>query len=511
MEGTGYVVGADAWTHEPLLINQGSNNTDSSLSGAGRVLSGAAPSSSSSVVSGAEWKAMEEHDNMGLFPLRKAFLEASCERLFAPLQHLFPEAVSVDEHGNTTSVLPTLPSRYDVAKLDICIREELSYADPREGGGDLGMTSMISDNIVDMVARFAISARGATSGAGENAYLHHDGSCTEALLHDQKLMNTLNTVSTFLKNAPDKTFVIPYRPAVSPQHEEASRLCQIALQPALEEIDSVVKKKILVPLCRALNFRISSAIAKIHRGIYLETMPDDEQNNISSGITFVQSQLSPLYEQITSQHLSKLPAEYAGIVSRIVASYSIYTFVSNVSLVRPLGEMGRLRITQDLADIELGLEQLVVKGGGSITLAQIDRGRAYAELRAIRQMLFWTGLDDKNATPDLICKRLLRENWIKDVRPSTIFHFLFSFAPNLLSSPHHSKRLSPEDYVKTLVNYNGSFDDCETSAWMTTMACCDAYMQRESVDGAVTHGDGDKRVAAILMLLGPELLRRRRQ
>jgi len=509
MEGGGFIVGADAWTHEPHLIDDGTHDVDPSVHGVGRILTGVAPSSSSSVISGAEWKAMEDYEDMGLFPLRRAFLEASCERLFAPLQYLFPPAVSVDDHGNTTPILPTLPTRYDIGKLDVCIREELSYADPREGGGDLGMTSMISDNIVNMVARFAISARDAISGAGEQDYLHQDGSCSQALMHDQKLMTTLNTLSTFLKNAPDKTFVIPYRPAVSPQHEEASRLCQIALQPALQEIDGLVKKMILVPLCRALNNRISSAIANMHRGIYLENAMQDPMD-ASAGGSFVQSQLNSLYDQIANQHLSKLPTEYAGIVSRIVASYSIYTFVSNISLVRPLGEMGRLRITQDLADFELALEQLVVKGGGTITLAQIDRGRAYAELRSIRQMLFWTGFENENATSAFVCKNLLRENWIKDVRPSTIFHFLLTFAPNLLSSPHHSKRMSPEEYVKTLVNYNGSFDDNETSAWMTMMACCDAYQQRESVDGG-SHADGDKRVASVLMLLGPELLRRRRQ
>ena len=509
-EGGGATIGADSWTHEPLLTDDDSAEVDSHLPGIGRIISGAAASSSSSVIQGSEWKALEGYGNIGLFPLRKSFLEASCERLFAPLQYLFQEAVPIDDLDITTSLLRTLPSRYDIAKLDTSIREELSYADPREGGGDLGMTTMISENIVSMVARFAISARDATSGAGENGYLHNDGSPTEALIHDQNLMSVLDTLSTYLKNAPDKTFVTPYRPAVSPQHEEASRMCQIALQPALLEIDSLVKKMILVPLCRALNSRISSVIAKIHRGIYMET--NNEYDIMGDSIGFVQNHLNPLYEQIASQHLSKLPSEYAGIVSRIVASYSIYTFASNISLVRPLGETGRLRITQDLADFELILEQLVFKGGATTTLSQVDRGRAYAELRAIRQMLFWSGFDEKKASPGFISKNLLRENWIKDVRPSTILNFLFSFAPNLLSSPHHYKRMSAEDYVKTIVNYNGSFSDCETTAWMNVMACCDSFQQRESVDGSNdTNGDGDKRVTGVLMLLGPELLRRRRQ
>jgi hypothetical protein len=141
-----------------------------------------------------------------------------------------------------------------------------------------------------------------------------------------------------------------------------------------------------------------------------------------------------------------------------------------------------------------------------MTLSQIEMGKPYAELRAVRQMFYWTGLDDKSVGASTVAKSMLREVWVKDVRPSTVFHFLFSFAPDLLSSPHHSKRMRPEDYVSNLVMLDGSIDEGEVSAWMTTMACCDSYQQRESVVGM----DGDRRVAAILMMLGPELLRRRR-
>ena len=84
---------------------------------------------------------------------------------------------------------------------------------------------------------------------------------------------------------------------------------------------------------------------------------------------------------------------------------------------------------------------------------------------------------------------------------------MFSFAPSLLASPHHSKRTRPEVYVSSLVQLDGSIDDGEVSAWMITMACCDSYQQRDSMDSG---RDGDKRIASVLMMIGPELLRRRR-
>ena len=49
---------------------------------------------------------------------------------------------------------------------------------------------------------------------------------------------------------------------------------------------------------------------------------------------------------------------------------------------------------------------------------------------------------------------------------------VFWFAPALLTSPHHSRRVEAGDYVAgTLVRLDGSVEDGEASGWMTTMAC----------------------------------------
>ena len=486
------VASADTWTRADVIAEE-SNDQGFMATSTGTT------TCLSAIFSSSEWKSMQM---TGLLPLQTAFLGSCRRRLCTPIQFMFPEGLSVDEDGVAMNVLPTLPSRYDMQKLDHSIRSELALADPREGGGDLSMTTMIAEVVVDMVERFCARAKTAVIEAGEEGCLTEDGTQTDNLLHDLKVANVMSTLATALKNAPENTFVVPYRPATSAQHEEAANLCQQALVPALMGIEKMVRNLILTPLCHALNRRVAAAIAKLHHGSYLESSLE----NSDDGPSFVQKHLSGLYENLAEQHLSRLPADYAGIVASTVASFSIYTFVSNVSLIRPLGETARLHITQDLAEFELALEQLVLKGGSSMTLSQVEMGKPYAELRAVRQMFYWTGLDNTTLAASSVAKSMLREVWVKDVRPSTVFHFLFGFAPNLLSSPHHSKRMRPEDYVSTLVKLDGSIDEGEASAWMTTMACCDSYQQRESVVGV----EGDRRVAAILMMLGPELLRRRR-
>jgi hypothetical protein len=282
-------------------------------------------------------------------------------------------------------------------------------------------------------------------------------------------------------------------------------MCSKALAPAIENIGKMVKSTVLNPLCRALNRQIASVLAQIHRGVYLESGNDADESP-----AFVQKHLDPVFDLIANNILNKFPPPYSAIIASSIATFTIYTFVSNVSLVRPLVESARMHITQDLADLEMTLEQFVGKsGGGALLLSQIEGGRPYAELRAVRQMLFWSGLEMQSTAATELAKSLLREVWMKDVRPSTVFHYLFSYAPSLLSSPHHTKRMKAEDYVSTLVLLDGSVEAGEDDSWMTTVACCDAYQQRASYTAAGSTVDGDPRVTQIVMALGQELMRRR--
>lgn len=491
-------VSADQWTKKHTISVVDRSGEHSNRAGGQTQTSSVV----SSILTSPEWIALQGSGDMGLYPMQRAFVVALRDRLHNPTKTLFLENRVVDENGIDIKMLPTLPSEKDLQNIEKLLRNELALADPREGGGEFSMTTMISEIIVDVVEGVCSMARSATSGAPESMLINaKKGTPSEDLLHDMKVAWVLSTLTSHLRSLPEDTFVVPYRPAHSLQHEEAANMCQIALLPAIHEIESLVKHQLITPLCNVLNQGIGAEIALMHRGVYIES-------DSSTQGSFVQHQLVPKYESIASRVLSSLPAEYGGMVAATICAYSIYCFVSNASLIRPLGEMGRLRITQDLADIELTLEQLVLQAGGSTPLNQICGGKPYAELRAVRQMLFWGGLENKAMSSEQVSKAFFREFWVKDVRPSTAFHFLFTFAPSLLSSPHHASRMSAEEYVRSLVKFDGSVDDGEAKAWMTTMSCCDSFAQRESIDGGVSIGD--RRVPAILMIIGPELLRRRR-
>jgi hypothetical protein len=61
--------------------------------------------------------------------------------------------------------LSLLPSTYDIQRFHENIRQELSLADPHEGGrGDLTAVTMIAECVVSMIAQFCMRAKKALSG-----------------------------------------------------------------------------------------------------------------------------------------------------------------------------------------------------------------------------------------------------------------------------------------------------------------------------------------------------------
>jgi len=514
-------ISADSWT----AVKKGDiddfgigDSASASMPGIGS----STTTSMSAVFNSPEWLTLQGNNTSqkGLFRMQMTFLNVSRERLCAPLEYMFAQNVTIDDMGNAISQLPLLPSKYDIQRLDTIIRQELSMADPREGGGELSAVTMIAENVVQMIRQFCTQAENAVSKVGEDGCLTANGSPTDALAHDMKVTKIMFFMSECLQNAPEKVFLEPYRPAVTHQLEEASSISMRALLPARKEIDNVVNKLVLYPLHRALNKRVGRMMGRMHQeGAYLDqggiarsanNLDTTEGVNTSS---FVQKHLSGFFDNLYTTFFQKLPPTYSLAVGSAVSIFSVYTFISTASLIRPIGEDTKMQLTQDLAEFELVIDQFMTRAVGnasSKTLRSIGNGKAYAELRAVRQMLFWTGLDDKMKAAATIAKNLSREVWVRDIRPSTVCHYLFSFAPDLLSSPHHWKRLRVEEYVGTLISLDGDIDEGESLDWMTTLACCDSFKQRESAHTSSGKMEGDARVAAILMALGPELLQRRR-
>lgn len=219
-------ISADSWTCDTNSEDNSANtqNVANVISAPSSTISG----SSSSSIHRLEWKILTgefggrrredkyAETNIGFSLLQASFIENSSKRLCAPLPGLFSQnQMLIDASGaegiSGVSSLPTLPSRYDLQNIESLVRDHLSLADPRQGGGEFGMIPVLCATINDMVVQFLSAAQEATSFASENfgdafsggvemgdKYLRGDDlSPSEALMHDVKLAGVIVSVRYF--------------------------------------------------------------------------------------------------------------------------------------------------------------------------------------------------------------------------------------------------------------------------------------------------------------------------
>ncbi|KAL2102689.1 hypothetical protein ACEWY4_001857 [Coilia grayii] len=122
-----------------------------------------------------------------------------------------------------------------------------------------------------------------------------------------------------------------------------------------------------------------------------------------------------------------------------IARRAIHLFVRNASLLRPLGEGGKMRLAADFAQMELAVAPLCRRVS--------DLGKPYRLLRSFRPLLFQTS--------ELIAS----SQALGDVLPySIILHFLFTRAPPELKSPHQRAEWSIARYSQWLDDHPSEKD-----------------------------------------------------
>lgn len=215
-------ISADSWTCDSSPEGDSASQNAADVGSAPTaVLSG----SSSSSIHRFEWKILtgefggrrggdkSAENSIGLSLLQASFIENSSKRLCASLPNLFSQNHTIIDASGAEGIsgvpsLPTLPSRYDLNNIEALVREHLSIADPRQGGGEFGMVNILCANINDMVLQVLAAAQEATSCASENfgdafsgaveigdKYLRgEDLSPSEALMHDVKLAGVIVSV-----------------------------------------------------------------------------------------------------------------------------------------------------------------------------------------------------------------------------------------------------------------------------------------------------------------------------
>ncbi|KAG6862317.1 hypothetical protein C0995_016015 [Termitomyces sp. Mi166 len=159
-----------------------------------------------------------------------------------------------------------------------------------------------------------------------------------------------------------------------------------ALNPSIQNVYKAYEQ-LVEPLMTAIHRELNAIIIKLHR---IDFGKDVDPTSGIEGSSFYMKELVEKLSFIKAEILSKFVIGEAGrtwILS--IVKYVIKTFVMHVSIARPLGESGKLRLTSDMGELEFSLSAFLAgnpqsKRGGDLEAV----GNEYRTLRAMRPLLF---------------------------------------------------------------------------------------------------------------------------
>lgn len=121
-----------------------------------------------------------------------------------------------------------------------------------------------------------------------------------------------------------------------------------------------------------------------------------------------------------------------------LARHTLRTFVLHISIVKPLGETGKLQLTSDMTELEFALSSLLAEGvaqGSTKQRWKLDvLGADYKALRAMRHLLFLS--DESLSEPDQT----------SGLPPLIILHHILVRSP--LPLPHRLHGWQESQYVR---------------------------------------------------------------
>ncbi|KAG1706452.1 hypothetical protein DVH05_001601 [Phytophthora capsici] len=378
-------------------------------------------------------------------PLYDAFIDRAYRRMSNPIQLMFPQ--SSNFHASP-------PGRSDMQTLSRTMFSELEQAgqDPVLLDGALQQVRKSVNLFCSNVKR--IMHQGKAAAATMPSFGR-----TPAQAHNVGLMNVLSLLDDTVEEVGKRVEAVAANnqtakpsPVTSTADstatgvvtlKEAKALCEKTLAPCREMLGDL-EYALMGYYLQALAVLLENIFSKMHdesfgdQSAAARVAASGDAPRSSGGLRQPQATGGSKYMQefinafavILEEHLRRLPiAAFATKCLEDFVERVISVFIRHASLLRPLTENGKLRLANDMAQLELRLEHVV-------PLRNV--GAAYEELRAFRHMIF------------LENSEILRDTTIDKIRPSNVWHHLTCRAPPELQLPHQMKHWTASKYIEWL-------------------------------------------------------------
>uniref|UniRef100_A0A4W5PF64 Conserved oligomeric Golgi complex subunit 5 n=1 Tax=Hucho hucho TaxID=62062 RepID=A0A4W5PF64_9TELE len=333
-----------------------------------------------------------------LQPYEAAYLSKSLSRLFDPINLVFPMGGrNPPSHDELDSIIKTITSELNVASVDP------------------SLTLAVAKNAAKTVQLFCVKSEQLLSTQGDASQVI--GPLTEGQRRNMAVVNSL------------------YR-----LHQAVAKGVQALMASAVQ------------PLLLSVSDSIEAIIITMHQEDFSGSMSTPGKPDVPCSLYM--RELQGFVGRVMADYFRHFQCvDFIYDNTESIAQRCITLFIRHASLLRPLGEGGKMRLAADFAQMELAVAPLCRRVS--------ELGKPYRLLRTFRPLLFQNSelIASSPAVGDLIPY-------------STLLHFLFTRAPSELKSPHQRAEWS-------IARYSQWLDDHPSERDRLTLirGALEAYMQ----------------------------------
>lgn len=330
-----------------------------------------------------------------LVPLEEAYLSRSRSRLLDPVNLMFAAQDAPPAKDEVDALIKTITSELNVSAVDKSLSET------------------VARNVAESLQLFCVKCRQLVVTSGEASQVID--SPTQAQVLNGAVVNQLLYVRSQVERTASATLAHLPQPVTN------------TLMQALPSIDALMSSAVQ-PLFESITDAVEAIILTMHN----EDFSGSDTGGTDNQCSLYMKELQGFITRVADDYLTIYqPSSIIKEKIQTLAGRCLDLFVRHASLLRPIGDGGKLRLAADFAQMELAISPLCSRPS--------ELGRPYRIVRSFRPLLFQT------------VEHIIASPSIGDVIPySSVLHFLFAKAPAELRSPHQTAGWSVSRYSNWL-------------------------------------------------------------
>ncbi|KAM6152341.1 conserved oligomeric Golgi complex subunit 5 isoform 2-T2 [Erethizon dorsatum] len=284
-------------------------------------------------------------------------------------------------------------------KQDIFIPKKPDYDELNVAAVDANLTLAVSKNVAKTIQLYGVKSEQLLSTQGDASQVI--GPLTEGQKRNVAVVNSLYKLHQSV------TKVVSSQSSFPPAAEQT-------IISALKAIHALMGSAVQ-PLLTSVGDAIEAIIITMHQEDFSGSLSSSGKPDIPCSLYM--KELQGFIARVTNDYFKQFEcSDFVFDHTEAIAQRAIELFIRNASLIRPLGEGGKMRLAADFAQMELAV--------GPFCRRVSDLGKSYRMLRSFRPLLFQTSEHVANSPA------------LGEIIPfSVILQFLFTRAPAELKSP----------------------------------------------------------------------------